>query len=387
MIAKFFISGLGKGRNRGVAVQKQVISFVLILTGLVAARAQAEEQQRPLESSRFYARGNTYVAGYDTDEGTRGNPATLSETNIKFQLRFFQMDMLVGENSVDSISDLAEIDAESSAISMLQTFEDKFGKRQYGRVQLAPLALRILWFELTPFISTANFVDMRLPTIPEVEFYSDTMAGANFSFGFPVGKTLNFGLTMRPAHRTVYTGNMGFGDLVDVINSDDVELGELFEKREGFQIGWDTGMIWKPSAAWRLGLLVENLGYAGNQGGFKAPPKPYQQRVNLGMNYRVDWKPWHWDMLMDMQDLVNPQGYHPLQLLHIGTEIGRSYISRDHDIGLLAGINEGYLTMGTFVDVFVARLQMTYYAVELGEYPGQRKDRRWGITLLSSMTF
>lgn len=365
----------------------QAKTLLLVVVAQLAGLAHAKEQQRPLESSRYYARGNTYVAGFDSDEGTRGNPATLSETNIKFQLRFLQMDVMVGENSLDSISDLAKIDTESTAISMLQTFEDKFGKRQYGRVQLSPLALRILWFELTPFVSSTNYVDMRLPTIPEVQFYSDTMAGANFSFGFPVGKTLNFGLTMRPAHRTVYQGDMSFGDLVDVINSDDAELGEMFEKREGFQVGWDTGAVWKPAAAWRFGLLVENLGYAGNQGGFKAPPSPYQQRVNLGMNYRVDWKPWHWDMLVDLQDLVNPEGYHPLQLLHMGTELGRSYISRDHDIGLLAGINEGYLTMGTFVDVFVARLTMSYYAVELGEYPGQRKDRRWGVTLLSAMTF
>ncbi len=363
---------------------RNLLSLALVFC---AFELKAAEQQRPLESSRFYGRGNTYVAGYDSDEASRANPATLSETQVKFQVRWLQLDLLVGENSLDSVGDISKMSGEDSAVSLLETFEDKFGKRQYARMQISPVSLRILWFEMSPFFSTSNFVDMRLPTIPEVELYSDTLAGMNFSFGFPIGKTLNFGLTLRPAHRTVYSGKMSFGDLIDVIDSDEVELGELFEKREGFQIGWDTGAIWKPTPAWRFGLLVENLGYAGNYGDFKLTPKPYQQRVNLGMNYRVDWKPWHWDTLVDLQDVVNPEQFHYLQLLHVGTEIGRSYISRDHDIGLLAGINEGYLTGGLFVDVFVARLNMSYYAVELGEYPGQRKDRRFGITLLSSMTF
>lgn len=361
---------------------------LLIFTSILwSPFSPAAEQQRPLESTRYYGRGNTYVAGYDSDEGTRANPATLSETPIKFQLRWLQLDLFVGENSMDSISDVTSLDGESSAVGLLETFEDKFGKRQYGRFQLSPISMRIFSFEFSPFFSSANYVDMRLPTIPEFELYSDTMAGVNISYGFPVGKTLNFGLTMRPAHRTVYAGNMGFGDLIDVLNSDEVDLETLFEKREGFQIGWDTGAIWKPAPAWRFGLLVENLGYAGNQGGFKAPPKPYQQRVNLGMNHRVDWKPWHWDTLVDLQDIVNPQEFHYLQLLHVGTELGRSYISRDNDVGLMFGINEGYFTTGAFIDVFVARLNLSYYAVELGEYPGQRKDRRYGITLLSSMTF
>ncbi len=363
---------------------RNLLPFVFLM---FSNETMAAEQQRPLESSRFHGRGNTYVAAYDSDEASRANPATLSEAQIKFQLRWLQLDLLVGENSLDSIGDMTKMSGEDSAIQLLETFEDKFGKRQYARMQVSPLSMRIMWFEVSPFFSTSNFVDMRLPTTPEVELYSDTMAGMNISFAFAVGKTLNFGLTMRPAHRTVYSGTMSFGDLIDVLDNDEFELEDLFEKREGFQIGWDTGAIWKPTPAWRFGLLVENLGYAGNQGGFKTPPKPYQQRVNLGMNYRVDWKPWHWDTLVDIQDVVNPEQFHYLQLLHVGTELGRSYISRDHDIGLMAGINEGYLTTGAFVDVFIARLNMSYYAVELGEYPGQRKDRRFGITLLSSMTF
>lgn len=361
--------------------------FVAALTA--AGPAVAEEQDRQLESSRFLGRGNTFVAAYDSDEATRANPATLSETNVKFQVRWLQIDGMVGENSVDTFNDVFDFmeEEDSSAVALLQEFSDKFGKRQYARGQISPVGLRVLWFEMSPFAASSNYVDMRVPTTPEVLFRSDTSIGMNLAFGMPIGKSLNVGLGLRPAHRTLYRGNIEFADLLDFIDDDDFELDDLFDKREGFQIGWNVGGIWKPAPAWRFGLLVEDLGYAGNYSDFKDPPPPRQQKIDVGSNYRVDWKPWHWDLSLDLQDVGNPENLNWFRLIHMGSEIGRSYVSRDHDIGLLTGINEGYFTTGAFIDVFITRLTMSYYAVELGEYPGQRKDRRWAITLLSSMTF
>lgn len=362
---------------------------LLALLGVSSTGAWAEEQERVLESSRFLGRGNTFVAAYDSDEATRANPATISESNVKFQLRWLQFDAMVGDNSIDTFNtvfDFVQKD-NASAVALLQEFSDKFGKRQYARGQISPVSLRIFNFEMSPFASTSNYVDMRVPTTPEVMFRSDSQIGINFAFSIPIGKELNLGLGMRPTHRTLYTGDIEFSDLLNFIEIDNFQLTDLFAKREGFQIGWNVGAIWKPAAAWRFGLLVEDLGYAGNYSDFKDPPPPFPQRVDAGMNYRVDWKPWHLDLSTDLQDIVNPENYNYFRLIHMGSELGRSYLSRDHDVGLLAGINEGYFTAGAFLDVFITRLTISYYAVELGEYPGQRKDRRWALTLLSSMTF
>jgi hypothetical protein len=296
---------------------------------------------------------------------------------------------MVGENSIDTFNDVFDFiqKEDASAVALLQEFGDKFGKRQYARGQVSPVALRVMNFEMAPFASSSNFVDMRVPTTPEVQVRSDTSVGVNFGFGLPIGKTLSVGLGLRPAHRTLYQGAVEFADLLDFIDDDDFELADLIDKREGLQIGWTVGGIWKPVSAWRFGLLVEDLGYAGNYGDFKHAPPPRQQKISVGANHRFDWKPWHLDLSLDVQDVANPESLNYFRLIHAGSELGRSYVSRDHDVGLLAGINEGYFTFGTFVDVFLARLTMSYYAVELGEYPGQRKDRRWALTLLSSMTF
>jgi hypothetical protein len=152
-------------------------------------------------------------------------------------------------------------------------------------------------------------------------------------------------------------------------------------------VGTDVGVIWLPGKSTRFGFTAENIGYAADVQGSKNPPPPIPHRFSLGMTTRMDMKSWHWDNFIDIQDLTNPNGFHTLRLVHLGTELATSYFTRDHDLGVQAGVNEGYFTLGGFLDLYVTRLAMVYYAVELGEFPGQRKDRRFGLTLQSSMTF
>ena len=364
-----------------------LLTAIAVGTICLAPPLCAAEQTRALLSSRFAGRGDTYVAANDSDEATRANPATISEGNVRFQLRWLQLDVFAGRNTVDTVQDIMKVDADASALSLLKTAEDKFGKRQYARVQASPVSVRILNFEISPYFSSTNFLDFHVPTTPEIEMNSDTAVGATIAYSMAFGKDWNFGLALRPMERTVYSGNIAFADVIDFVGNSDLQLSDIIDKKEGLQLGWNAGAIWRPAKPWRFGLTVENLGYAGGIGQVDDPPPPMPMRVSLGLDYRYDLKPWVLDVLVDAQDLLNPHGYQPLRLLHLGTEIGRSWVSRDTDLGALLGINEGYFTTGAYVDLFLARLTFTYYAVELGDYPGQRSDRRYAITLQASTTF
>jgi hypothetical protein len=247
--------------------------------------------------------------------------------------------------------------------------------------------MRIGNFELMPYAVSTNYIGISNPVFPEVQFKSDTHYGVAFSYAMALTAKLNLGLTVRAAERQLYQGDIGFSDLLKFVDSSNFQLSDLVQQRQGTTIGADIGLIYQADANWRFGLLAENVGYAAALGTATDAPPPEQQRIDFGMSYRVDWKPWRWDFMVDGQDLTNPDNLEVLRLLHVGTEIGRSYISRDNDIGLDAGINEGYFTMGGFFDIVLARLTLSYYAVELGDFPGQSKDRRWAATLLSSTTF
>ena len=240
---------------------------------------------------------------------------------------------------------------------------------------------------MSPFVSSTNFAEARLPTTPDMEFYSDTIMGMNFSLGLEGGKGMAYGLTIRPMQRYKFEGGFSFGDLLDLVDDSSMSMDDVFQQTEGFYVGLDLGFTMNASKELRYGATIENLGHAGNQNSGTNSAGTIPQRVNVGANYRKEMKPWHLDFSLDVQDLVNPNQYNYFRLIHMGTEFGTSYFTRDNDIGLLAGFNEGYFTTGTYVDFWLGRLGMSYYAVELGEYPGQRKDRRWAFTLQTSMTF
>jgi hypothetical protein len=368
------------------------IRLSLVLLGALGSTlAQAEEQSRLLESVRFKARGDTYVAAYDSDEATRANPATLAQGKVNFQLRAGQVDGFIGDNALKTISDLTNLaqDTKSSATSVLQTFTSRFGKRQYLRLQGNLLSMRIKSFEISPFASSKAFVDMRIPTTPNLEFQVDAAAGVNVATGFAVSQTVELGVNFKYLTRTVIEGEAAFSQVLDMVDSSSSTLTDVFQQREGTQLGTDLGLIWHPTKESRYGLLVENVGYGANLNTSSALPLPLlRQRVNLGWLYRADRNPWHWDFLVDAQDLINPPTLDPLRQLHLGLEFGRNFFSRDHDFGLQLGLSEGYLTSGAFLDLWALRLSVAYYAAELGEYAGQRKDRRWGLSMqVLTMTF
>ena len=57
--------------------------------------------------------------------------------------------------------------------------------------------------------------------------------------------------------------------------------------------------------------------------------------------------------------------------------MGKSVFTNRHDFGLTAGINQGYLTGGVFLDLYLFRIDIANYGVETGYAPGQELERRW----------
>jgi hypothetical protein len=350
--------------------------------------AGAAEREAVFVSPRAAGRGDTYVAAFDSNEATRFNPATLAESKSTFQLRFLQFDAVLGQNSFDTMSDLMKLSSVDDGLGFLRSFDDKFGKRQYLRGQLSTLAMRIKSFEFQLFGSNASWLELRDPTTPQAEFESDTFAGAQFSLAMPLAPTLSLGATFRPMYRMYIRGQMSFTDIVEFAPPSETKFDDYAPLQSGLGYGGDLGLIWRPTPALRLGLTIQNIGDTAfeNSDKTKVPPK-LESVVNSGGLYRLKFGAWDLDLSAEMHDLMNRQGLNLTRLLHMGAEFGRSFYSKDHDVGVTTGIREGYLTAGAFVDAWAFRLDISNYAVELGETPGQRMDRRWAATLQSTMSF
>jgi hypothetical protein len=306
------------------------------------------------------------------------------------QLRPLQIDAMVGENSLDTIADLVKITNVDDSLGFLRAFDDKFGKRQYLRGQLTTLGFRWRWFEFQPFGSNASWLELRNPTTPEASFASDTFAGAQLSFGFPLVPQLLVGATLRSISRISIAGTMGFTDIFEFVPPSTMTFDDYAPLEKGQGYGADLGMIWRPTPLLRLGLTVQNIGDTAFEGSDpnKNPPA-LKQSIKLGTFYRWKFGAWDLDLMGDFVDLMNREGQNLTRLTRLGAEFGRTLYggSKDHDFGLTAGLNEGYLSAGAFIDAWVMRFDVSHYAVELGELPGQRIDRRWAVSLQSNISF
>ena len=349
---------------------------VLLLAG---EWAHAKEKQRLFESPRNYGRGGAYVAASDSDEASKFNPATISEADVTFQLRWAELDIFFAEKGVNQISKLAS----STTSNFLEETGDLFkGTNINGRGQLSLFSMRIGGFELSPFFLGRGFADLRNPSLPDVDYEADGIVGTNIVYSFALSKAMSIGVTMRPLYRWYLAGEAGVTDLLDTSN-----LSDLATVVSGGGLGLDVGMIWTPAKTFRLGATVQNVGDTEYFQEFGSEPPPIQQTINTGMLYRMEMFGGDLDFLADLQGIVNRGGVNLLRLLHVGVEQGWSVFSRDHDYGITCGLNEGYFGGGFFVDAWLARLDFSSYGVELGHYPGQRVDRRMSFTLRSSMTF
>ncbi len=346
-------------------------------------------QETLFDSVRANGRGKTFLAAYDSDEATRLNPATLKETNITYQLRLAQFDLFVGENVIDSISDIMDAfsDSDLDGTSLLKTFSDKFGKRQYVKLQGSLFAQRFGAHELAPLFIQTGSLDLQDPNVPELSWKSDTIAGISWSSGFRVANNLYLGLTLRPFYRWYIKGDIASAELTDFVSSS-VDVSSIVPVRSGFGLGGDIGMIYTPSKDFRLGAKIENFTDAGYFQDTGNEPPALRQNISFGVLKRKSITPRiNLDFLADYQDLLNRDGTSMLRHLHLGTELGASVVSRDNDYGIMMGINEGYLTYGTYFDIYIMRFDISHYVVELGESPGQIPDKIWAASMRSSITF
>lgn len=365
-------------------VAVKLVSLLFASTFLPAVAIAANQTERNMESPRALGRGGVFAGAYDSDDAIRLNPATLADPHgMDVQFRWFELDAFIGENTVSTIGDLISSDfSNTSPINLLTKFTEKFGQQQYGRLQLGA-ALRIFSFEVSPYFRSTNWLDARVPTLPEAELYSSTVFGLNIAYAFMLGKTFQVGINLRPFSLTDFVQELAFADIIGSLG--DSSFTDQFKTKTGSGLATDVGMIWEFAKSHRFGLQIDDVGYTSYTFGSKEDPDLIRQRVSVGYFTRGDMKQWHIDWGVDFQDITNPDGLNLLRLLKVGGEFGYSFLSRDNDIGVSAGINEGYISLGTYLNVYFARLDIVNYGVELGEQVGQRQDRRWAISAKTTL--
>jgi hypothetical protein len=155
-------------------------------------------------------------------------------------------------------------------------------------------------------------------------------------------------------------------NISDQLGSNDAEV-----SRNG--IGVDLGLMYDmDKGPWRFGLHVENVGstkLAAAEAGVSSRHLP--QIVTAGAAYDMSTKMSSLVIQADFRDVGGAVEKDAFKRLHIGSELQFARM-----FGFMGGLNQGYPTMGLFLNLYVVRFDIGAYTEEIGGTAGVRPDQR-----------
>ncbi len=155
-------------------------------------------------------------------------------------------------------------------------------------------------------------------------------------------------------------------NISDQLGSNDAEV-----SRNG--IGLDLGFMYDlDKTPWRFGLHVENVGktkLTAAESGVSSKSLP--QIVTFGTAYDLTTKMSSLVIQADFRDVGGAVEQDVFKRLHVGSELQFARL-----FGFMGGLNQGYPTVGLFLNLYVVRFDIGAYTEEVGSTAGLRPDQR-----------
>jgi hypothetical protein len=202
--------------------------------------------------------------------------------------------------------------------------------------------------------------------------------GATFSVaeGF-FSNTLMLGTTAKYLRRQAGKISASLAEAQDI--GDQVDDEENLTSTQGG--GADLGLmyVFKFRSPLSLGLTIENVGgtkLAPAEAGGSSVVLP--QTINVGFAVQPGTKYSTFKLLVDYRDVTGALKQTTFQRLHLGGEIAVGKL-----LGVTGGLNQGYPTMGAYLNMYFLRIDLGVYTQEIGSRAGARADRRFYVKLFT----
>lgn len=340
--------------------------LTLALSCSIPVEAFAQDLMAGWKSVRALGMGNAYISVVDDADSLFYNPAGLAGVS---GVHWTIFDVHGGVNGVEAIQNVMKL--QDAGEDVAATLQDLYGKRTWAGAR-AKTAIVVPHFGIAGFIDTEAGFYATNPanTTMRLNYYFDygVVMGTGFDL---IPGIFKLGVSAKRINRTGTTLPTGAATLATL----DPEALQSELKRRGTGYGLDVGAVLtlpgpvKPS----LALVYRNLGqttFTFDEGAGSPPPIP--QQMIIGGSLTVDALLVSVTPSIDYAWADRPD----IQLgnkIHLGVEVDLPLLA------LRAGFNQGYYTAGASVDIGPITVDAATYGVELGEYPGQKEDRRYMV--------
>lgn len=319
-------------------------------------------------SARALGMGNAYTAVVNNSDAIFYNPAGLAKMS---GFRWTIFDPGLATNSYNSYQKFADIAANSSDVN--QIISDLYGEKVNVYTGAKSL-MSIGSFAFGAYgVVDGNFL-VNNPVFPniETEYRVDYgfVAGGGFEL---IPKWLNIGVQARRVTRKGGSVPIGVATIA-TLDSQTIQ-NQLNRSGIGYAFDWGATLQFpgalKPTVAftWRD---MGNTTFQPTSGA--TAPEPVQQEhiLGLGLNYE--------SLFMDVRPAIDYRFLNNSNM-QIGNKINMGIEFGFPMLDLRGGFQQGYLSYGTSFDLWLMRVDIASYGVELGQYPGQQEDRRYMLQI------
>lgn len=346
----------------------------LLLSATVVAQAQTPSPAYSTRSLKSRAMGGVCLPFASGLDASFSNPAALArqkEIEIRLLEFYAGLNNFLFENS----SEFQNIDTNNPA-----TLNPFYGERVWTQIG-GKAGFSFPGFALGYFNDGEVVAELHNPVMPEFETYFRNDEGIYLSGAWDLGSNLYLGTSVKRVRR--WGGNiqnLSVGDLIDSSNANDV--GEHFsDKGTGF--GVDMSLMYVGDSALSPTFVVAayDIGttsfkeYAGTQG-----VTPLKTDFAVGGGVSAGQPGFDLQLGFEVRHLQD----HQLDLgqkIHLGAEVSLANLS------IMGGYNQGYLSYGVAVDLWLLSLEAVSYSEELGYFPGQSADPRYMVSLKFDLSF
>jgi len=331
----------------------------------------AKQYPRLYRGVRPLGMGDAFTAVADDENALFYNPAGLSKLST-FQIGIFNPLIEVSEESIDLIQDAQDADLDDTG-EVSDLLEEYVGEHQHARVSLFPhVGFNVASAGVMIGGLGQGWVDadIRNPVWPEAHVDMLLDYGVIGGFGLKLPLTgLSAGVALKFLQREslseIYTAtdiaDPDFGDRLE----DDLESGSGFSA--DFGVIYELGFV--PVFDTNVALVVQNVPEMD-----MGDARDIDTQANLGLSIEKSFSAFTLLGALDYKDLTSSieEDEDVSKRIHLGAELRFLKF-----LAVRAGLNQGYLSAGATLDLWVLRFDFATYSEEVGAYAGQREDRRY----------
>ena len=331
----------------------------------------AKQYPRLYRGIRPLGMGDAFTAVADDENALFYNPAGLSKIS-SFQIGVLNPLIEVSKKSIDLVQDSEDANLDDTG-EVADLLEEYVGEHQHARVSLFPhvgFNVAGAGVMIGGLGQGTVDADIRNPVWPEAHVDMIVDYGAIGGFGLELPLTgLRAGVALKFLQREslsqIYTAtdiaDPDFGDRLE----DDLHSGS------GFSV--DLGVIYElsfvPVFDTNVALVVQNVPEMD-----MGDAKDIDTQANLGLSIEKSFSAFGLVGALDYIDLTGgiEEDEDIAKRINIGAELRFLKF-----LSVRAGLNQGYVSAGATLDLWVLKFDFATYSEEIGAYAGQREDRRY----------